>query len=240
MLPTLLGAALLLLPSDQAALRGSRLLPHASNAVAAGLSIRAATLDTATYARYTGGSGIEQPLLTYTFPSAVVQAGNQIRFKIYGHINDAVGANTLNINLNVTQFTASVPVFIQPQTQGSDVAFEIVGDIAFSQPGISNRGVVVNQKATASYVGGAESSLIVGALVKFTQTDTVFNSATRRGGAILSDIPSSPSTLLSVMATNNDANTTYLVGGQPIGISIGVVVPSNTTLTIQGGYLEVM
>lgn len=238
MLPTLLGAALLLLPSDQAALRGSRLLPHASNAVAAGLGIRPAVLDTVTYA--TLPPGVTTVVLDYTFPAGVIQAGNQMRYRVYGHMSDTLGSNLIVVRSVVTQLTSRVSAGVTPSTTAFDVAFVIEGAFSFSQPGAPGRGVVAPGKAAPGYVGGAQDSLIVGSMVSFIQTDPGLNTASQRGGGILTDNPALASNGLSQMVTNNDANTFYLVGGQPIEISLSIAVPPSVTMTLQGGWLEAM
>jgi hypothetical protein len=181
-------------------------------------------------------------LLGSTFQTGIVQAGNQVRFEVFGHMSDTVGANQLVVRINVTQQATQIPVVLTANTQALDVAFRIQGAVSFSQPGAAGRGVVSPQGATskneASYFGGASDSLIVGAFIRFEQTDAFASTTLRIGGNVLADNAASPSTGLSQLVTNKDQNTTLLLGGQPVGISLATVVPANTTLTVQGGWMD--
>jgi len=227
----------LLLPSDQAALRGSRFLPAGSNAVASGLSIRSATLDTLTYSIVPPQS-VNLPVLGYTFPSGVVQPGNQVRWKIYGtYTNTNASGRHFQQYAGIVQGSTTYPITDDVLLPGSTTGVIVLeGAFTFSQPGAAGRGVVSNQKAQ-SYVGSSGGSMVVSGYVSAMVTNGAYSTPPRISGDPLITVSGSQSQI----AANQDPNSTLVSpSGAPIGVSIELGTDSFVTFTIQGGWLEVM
>jgi len=230
----------MLLASDQASLRGSRLLPHASNAVAAVAAVRAVTVDVAQYMTLPPGSATV--CLSNVFPVGGLRAGNQIRFRLFGSVtNTGATPQALVPIIRITQ-TASVQTlgFLSQTANAGTTAWEVEGGVTFSLPGAARERLTNgNRYAAAARLMPVNDVLIVGGFLSLLQTDAAFNSGTAQaGGNILT--ASSGTTNSYLVSTIDPNNNTVRPASVPVAVSLEMDSGPNVSIVVQGGYMEAL
>lgn len=232
----LLLGILMLLPLDVQAVQNSGLRPNAQSAQYAPLSIRAATVATAQYNTYTPGA---YTIAEFVFGSNVVNAGSQMRFRLFGTATNTAGFPQAFVpQVRVTQSSTNTALVASwnIDTYGDSSAWELDAVVTFSVPNTTippSAKVSVPAVSTASYAGPL---LAVGGMMRLLQTDAGLTGGNVAGGTIVSAAPSSNQSFLIATV---DPNATLLVDRtQPIGVRMDVT--SDVDFTVQGGWIEAM
>jgi hypothetical protein len=241
MLPQLLSLAMLL-PSDAAVLKGARLLPNATNAIASVVGVRAATTATAQYTSYPVNTN-SAVVIGATFAAGSLSAGNQVRIHVYGTLRNAgVGTEGFVPIVRVTQTTAVQTVgatWSTPNT-ANPVAWVIDAAVSFSHPGPALTPDPARVKSQVqAYVNPKplQGSLVVGGMLQLTQTDTTAFGGVVAGGNPLSGMGASSQSLL---LASLDPNSTLINNAMPTGVTLELSSDTDVTFIVMGGWMEVM
>ena len=225
----------MLLPTDSAAIQGSRLTPNAQAALNSTLSVRTATVATIQYAAY---SPATYTLASFTFPSYAVNAGSQVRFRVFGTATNTSGgslpfvpAARVEQQTSNTALIASWNVDTYPDT----TAWDMEAIVTFSAPLTSTPSSATKQppKVSSTYRG---NTLAVGGVLRLLQSDAGLTGGNVAGGTIVSAV--GPPTQSFLIATVDPNNVLYVDRSQPIAVKI--VVGSDVDFTVQGGWIEAM
>jgi len=230
----------MLLASDQASLRGSRLLPHASNAVAAVAAVRAVTVDVAQYMTLPVGSA--SVCLSNIFPTGGLRAGNQVRFRLFGCVTNS-GASPQAI-VPIIRITQTLPVqtlgFLSQTAPAGTTAWIVDGTVTFSLAGAARERMTKgNQYAASSRVTAVNDVLIVGGYLSLMQTNTSFNSGTAQAGGNI--LTSASGTTNSYLVTSIDPNNNVVrPANVPVAVSLEMDSGPNVSIVVQGGWMEAL
>lgn len=228
----------MLLPTDIAALTGSRMLPQSRNSLANMATIRAVMLDVAQYTPFSGGQSVL--LSTYITPSSL-QIGTQIRFNLFGVATNA-GAGS-GVFAPIVRVTQGAPVqtlgFLSQIPATSTVAWKAEGALAFSPPGNPNTISSINSAKQAAAFGSPRR-FIVGGYLHFAQTDNGFTSGTVQNGGNV--ITGSPSSTTEIMVATNDPNnsTVTFTASDRVQITLEIDCGTNVSGKVQGGWMEAL
>lgn len=208
---------IMLLPSDFAAAQNSGLRPNAQTSLNSIGRIRAATVVTATYASYPANA--TSTILSASFPAGSFVEGNQLRFFLWGTIDNTSGTpKSFSPSLYVTQgVSTQSAAFLYTAPNGSS-EWIIDGSVAFSvigNPPIS--------PAPRDKVGGTapNASLAVGSMIRLANRTGV--------GTVAQDF-----------AVVTDPNSLTISSTMPVGIEVRVNTTANITFTVHGGWLEAL
>jgi hypothetical protein len=230
----------MLLSSDQASLRGSRLLPNASNAVAAVAFIRAVTLDTAQYMTLPPNSATV--CLGNTFGTGTLRNGSQVRFRLYGCVTNT-GA-TPQALAPIVRVTQNLPVqtlgFLAQTGNAGTTAWEIDGALTFSLPGAARERLTGgNQYGASKSMAVAGDVLIVGGFLRLMQTTSSFNVGTSQAGGNI--LTSASGTADSFLVSTNDPNMNAVrPGSVPLSVTVELDSGPNVSIIVQGGWMEAL
>lgn len=226
----------MLLPLDVQAVQNSGLRPNAQSAQYAPLSIRAATVATAQYNTYTPGT---YTIAEFVFGPNVVNAGSQVRFRLFGTATNMTGGALPFVPAARIQQTASNTALIASwsiDTYADVTAWELDSVMTFSVPNTTVSPADKSTVASVSTAAYAGPMLAVGGMARLFQTDAGLTGGNVAGGTIVSAV--GPPTQSFLIATV-DPNSTLLVDRtQPIGVSL--VIGSDVDFTVQGGWIEAM
>lgn len=225
----------MLLPTDSAAIQGSRLTPNAQAALNSTLSVRTATVSTIQYASYTAAA---YTLANFSFPAYSVNAGSQVRFRVFGTATNTSGGPLPFVpQARVIQQSSGTALVASwnVDTYADATAWEMEAVITFSAPLTSTP--ASKEKATprvsSTYKG---STLAVGGVMRLLQSDAGLTGGNVAGGTIVSAAPSSNQSFL--VATVDPNTVLYVDRSQPIAVRLDIT--SDVDFTVQGGWIEAM
>jgi hypothetical protein len=208
----------MLLASDIAASQNSGLRPAAQSAINGMASTRAATVVVATFASYPAST--TSVILSATFPAGTFVSGSQIRFFLYGSINNASGTpKSFSPSVLVTQAAAQQSAAFLYTAPNGTSEWIIDGAVTFSVPGPALAGLDTNVKESG--YSAYSASLGVGSLIRL---------ANRTG----------TTTVAQDFAVVADPNTLLIDNLNPVGIAVRVNTGASETFTVLGGWMEAM
>lgn len=228
----------MLLPQDKAALRGSRLLPHASNAIAAVASCRGAVIARATYATYSNIVGGRVQVMASYIPGGTFSVGDQIRMTAVGSaVNNSGLTQTVGATIKITQGTMtqfygsaaiSASLGVNPYPWKSDIL------LATSLPGADGQYLSALSKAVVP--AQISSRINNSGALSFTGGGTTLI-GTNAGTSTFARGPLAAGSLL----TSTFAQVVFQVD-QPMLIEVYLEDVSGTTwsVTMQAGMIECM
>ena len=212
----ILGLAMLI-SSDITAASNSGLRPGAIAAVKSVAAIRAATVETLTFANYPAST--QSTIITHTFDANSLTTGNQVRFFIWGQINNTSGTpKSFSPSVYVTQNAAiQSAAFLYTAPAGLS-EFVLDGAVSFSVPGPAQIGGPTSMRQQSLSNG---TVLAAGSLIRLANRTGV--------GAVAQDF-----------AVVSDPNSLLIDGFSPVGISVTSTTAALTTFNVLGGWMEAL
>lgn len=204
----------MLLPSDIAAAQNSGFSPAGQKAVRGVAVVRAATLETATFATYPAST--QSAIISHVFPGGSFVSGSQVRFMLWGQIANVSGTpKSFSPSVYVTQNAAiQSAAFLYTAPNGTS-EWVLEGAVSFSVPGPAATTLPTSREQAQS----ASTMLAAGSLIRLSNRTGV--------GVIAQD-----------MAVVADPNTLLIDNFQPVGISVQVTTGASETFTVLGGWME--
>jgi len=225
----------MLLPTDSAAIQGSRLLPNAQAALNSTLSVRTATVSTIQYASYTPAT---YTLASFTFPAYTVNAGSQVLVRVFGTARNTSGGPlpfVPSVLVEQQSPTTAIVASWSVDMYGDSTAWEMESVVTFSAPFTSTPASTTKQppKVSSTYKG---NTLVVGGVMRLLQSDAGLTGGGVAGGTILSAV--GPPTQSFLIATLDPNNVSRIDRSQPVAVRLDIV--SDVDFTVQGGWIEAM
>lgn len=206
----------MLIPSDINAASNSRLGTNGVSALKSVATVRAATVETLTFATYPASS--DSTVISHTFDANSLQTGNQVRFFIWGEITNTSGATrSFSPSVYVTQASAIQSAGVLYQAPNGVTQFVIDGAVSFSVPGPAQSNP--NDKRTNAESNG--TVLAAGSLVRLQNRTAA-------------------TTVAQDFSVVSDPNTLLIDGFHPVGVSVVVNTGSSLTFTVLGGWMEAL
>lgn len=211
--------AIMLTKADIGGLQGGKFSESQKTAIAAMVITRASVLATAQYATYPASS--DSVVIHFTFPANSLQAGNQVRFQVYGKVTNTSGATrSFSPSVLVTQGSAVQAISVLYQAPAVGGQFVIDGGVSFNYPGPPP---VANSFTTSQTTNNLVSnrSLTVGSMVRLNNRIAA-------------------TTVDSDIGVVTDPNTLTVDNTKPVDIALSINTGALLTFSIIGGTIESM
>jgi hypothetical protein len=229
----------MLLPTDSAAIQGSRLTPNAQAALNSTLSVRAATLVRPQYFKYTGATTVD--VVSYDFPPNTISVGTQVFIHLYGSVlNTDVGdidfAPILASTNNSLSADSVISVAWQTPPQAGSSAWVL--DATLSANPAADPDFTAPPFFSTSAAPSA-TTLRWSGMLSLTQTDITATGAGTNaiaGGNPLSGAGANRSLLVS---TTGVAPLVTFLPNATTRVSLSMTIGALGEFTVQGGWLEV-
>lgn len=226
----------MLLPSDRAALRGSRLLPHASNAIASVAGCRGVVIARTSFATYSNIVGGEVSVMAATLPASSFSVGDQIRLTVIGSaVNNSGLPQLVGATLRFTQGTSV-------QNYGSEATAASLGTAPY--PWKSDMLVAASLPGADGQYLSAAAKQVVPSQISSRINNSSILSFTGGGTTIIGTNAGTSTFARGTFAAGSTISSTFaqtvLNVDQPILVEaiVGNVSGTTFSVTVQSGLIE--